>query len=75
MMSLERLCFWRPPHVQSHRSRPHDVGLLQESMKILTHLAEEGKQAKTEATKGYKRKVNAMLHHGILGLNIPGELG
>jgi hypothetical protein len=44
-------------------------------MKILTHVAEEGKQAKTAATKGYKRKVNAMLHHGIWGLNIPGELG
>ena len=71
-MSLERLCgFWRPPHVQSHRSRPHHVGLLQESMKILTHVAEEGKQAKTEATKGYQEKSERDATSWDLGAQYP----
>ena len=43
------MCFWTA-HPREHHSRPHGFGLLQESMKVLKHLAEEGKQAKNRAT-------------------------
>ena len=38
------MCLWAAHPMQDH-FRPHDFGLLQESMKVLKHLAEEGKQA------------------------------
>ena len=43
------MCFCTA-HPREHHSRPHGFGLLQESMKVLKHLAEEGKQAKNRAT-------------------------
>ena len=74
MMSLERLCVFGAHPTYSHTvPDPMTLASCKKGMRILTHLAEEGKQAKTEATKGYKRKVNAILNHGIWGLT--GELG
>ena len=49
-MSLDLLCVFGLPTPRENHSRPHGFGLLQESMRVLKHLAEEGKQAKNRAT-------------------------
>ena len=65
------MCFWRPPHVQSHRSRPHDAGLLQERHEDFDAFGRRGKASKDGGNKGLQEKSERDATSWDLGAQYP----